>query len=69
MFHPYNLLAGILFGGIGFGALAYGKRLELWQPVVIGIALMAYPLFVTIVWLNWAIGIGLCTLLWFFHDE
>lgn len=69
MFHPYNLLAGILFGGIGFGALAYGKRLELWQPVVIGIVMMVYPLFVTNVILNWAIGIGLCVLLWFFHDE
>ena len=69
MFHPYNLLAGILFGGIGFGAFAYGKRLELWQPIAIGIVMMSYSMFVTNIWLNWSIGAALCVLLWFFHDE
>lgn len=69
MFHPYNLLAGIIFGGIGFGALAYGKKLSLWQPVVIGIAMMVYPYFITNVLLNWLIGVALCVLLWFYHDE
>lgn len=69
MFHPYNILAGILFGGVGMGAFMYGKKLELWQPLVIGLALMSYSWFVTTVWLTWAIGVGLCVLLWFFHSE
>jgi len=69
MFHPYNLLAGIVFGGIGFGAFAYGKRLELWQPITIGIVMMSYSIFVSNIWLNWAIGFALCVLLWFYHDE
>jgi phosphatidylglycerophosphate synthase len=69
MFHPYNILAGILFGGVGMGAFAYGKRLELWQPVTIGLALMFYPWFVSSVWLTWSIGVVLCLLLWRYHSE
>ena len=69
MFHPYNLLASILFGGVGMGAFAYGKKLELWQPIVIGLALMTYPWFVTSVWLTWVTGTVFCVLLIFFHDQ
>ena len=69
MFQPYNILAGIVFGGLGMGAFIYGKKLELWQPIVIGLALMVYPYFCPNVWLTWGIGIGLCVLLWFYHDE
>lgn len=69
MFHPYNILAGILFGGVGMASLAYGKRLGLWQPVAIGLALMGYPWLVSGVWLTWGIGTALCVLLWFFHAE
>jgi hypothetical protein len=29
---PYNLLAGFIFGTLGWGAFAYGRRLDLWQP-------------------------------------
>ena len=32
-FDPYNILAGFIFGTLGFGAVTYGKKLELWQPV------------------------------------
>jgi hypothetical protein len=41
-----NLLAGLLFSSIGFVGLAYGKRMSLWKPMFIGIALMAYPYFI-----------------------
>lgn len=51
------------------GAFAYGKRLELWQPVTIGLALMFYPWFVSSVWLTWSIGVVLCLLLWRYHSE
>jgi hypothetical protein len=67
--NPYNFLAGLIFGTIGYGAWRYGKRLELWQPRVIGVALSIYPYFVTNPWLLWGIGIGLIVLLWFFHHE
>ena len=66
---PYNILAGFIFGTIGWGANSYGKRLGLWQPRVIGWTLMLYPYVVFNLWLLWGIGVGLLTLLWFFHHE
>lgn len=66
---PYNLLAGLIFGMIGWGAFAYGRRLDLWQPRAIGAALMAYPYFVSHPILIWVVGVALLVLLWFKHYE
>jgi len=41
-----NLLAGLLFSSIGFVGFMYGKRMSLWKPMFLGIALMAYPYFI-----------------------
>jgi len=41
-----NLLAGLLFGSIGFVGFIYGKRMSRLKPMVIGLLLMAYPYFV-----------------------
>jgi hypothetical protein len=41
-----NLLAGLLFGSIGFVGFIYGKRMSHWKPMFLGLALMAYPYFV-----------------------
>jgi hypothetical protein len=68
-FNPYTLLAGFVFGTIGWGAYRYGKSLDRWQPRVIGAALMAYPYFFDNAWFLWGCGIGLLILLWFYHDE
>ena len=68
-FNPYNLLAGFIFGTIGWGSFSYGKRLELWQPRAIGLALLIYPYFITNDWLLWGAGVGLLVLLWFYHHE
>ena len=68
-FNPYNLLAGLVFGTIGWGAFSYGKRLDLWQPRAIGVALMVYPYLIGNAWLLWTVGCGLMLLLWFYHDE
>jgi len=68
-FNAYTILAGIIFGTIGMGALNYGRKLELWQPIVIGLTLMIYPYFFSNVWLTWGIGCILCVVLWFYHDE
>jgi hypothetical protein len=68
-FEPYNLLAGFIFGTIGWGAARYGKQLELWQPRAIGWALMLYPYFIVNRILIWAVGVALLVLLWFFHHE
>src|SRR5207248_8139524 len=42
-----NLIGGFVFGSIGFVAFVYGKRMNLWKPMFLGIALMVYPYFVS----------------------
>lgn len=68
-FNPYSLLAGFVFSMIGLGAFNYGRKLDLWQPKSIGLALMIYPYFISNRWLLWGVGTGLLTLLWRYHDE
>jgi hypothetical protein len=41
-----SLIAGLIFGSIGFVAFIYGKRMNLWKLMFGGIVLMAYPYFV-----------------------
>ena len=67
-FSGYNLLANLVFSTIGIGAWRYGKSLERWKPVAIGLALMVYPYFTPWAWLTWSVGIALCVTLWFHHD-
>jgi hypothetical protein len=42
-----NLIGGFVFGSIGFVAFIYGKRMNLWKPMLLGIALMVYPYFIS----------------------
>jgi hypothetical protein len=65
---PAALLGSLLFGAIGLGAFIYGKKLVLFKPMVIGVALMAYPYFVPQTWLLYAIGCALCLGLYLFRD-
>ena len=60
-----NLIAGLIFGSIGFVAFIYGKRMNLWKPMLCGLALMIYPYFVENVALLFGIG-GLGTAALFF---
>ena len=67
-FSPYNLLAGFIFGTIGWGAYRFGRKLERRKPVAIGLVLMIYPYFFSTPWLLWGIGSVLLGTLWFHHD-
>jgi hypothetical protein len=64
-FDPANLIAGFVFGSIGFVAFTYGKRMSLWKPMFCGIALMVYPYFVENMFLLFGIG-GIGTAALFF---
>ena len=63
-----NLIAGFIFSGIGLAAFIYGKKQGSLKPLSIGIALMAYPYFLTSTFWLYAVGIGLCLLLYYWRD-
>lgn len=65
---PAALFGSLFFGAIGFGAFVYGRKMVLYQPMVIGVILMAYPYFVPETWLLYAVGCGLCVGLFVFRD-
>lgn len=46
-FSAANLIGGFVFGSIGFVAFIYGKRMNLWKPMFLGLALMVYPYFIS----------------------
>jgi hypothetical protein len=41
-----NLVSGLLFGSIGFVGFIYGKRMNRWKAMLLGLGLMTYPCFV-----------------------
>ena len=65
---PGYLLASMVFGVIGVGAFMYGKKQALMKPMAIGVALMAYPYFISRVWLLWVVGVALCVALYLPRD-
>ncbi len=68
MFHPLQLLAGFIFGTLGWGVWRYGRTLDRWKPKLIGVALMTYPYLVPNLILLWGIGVALLVLFAFQHD-
>ena len=63
-----NLIGGFVFGSIGFVAFIYGKRMNLWKPMFLGIGLMIYPYFVSNDVVMCVIGILGSTALFFLRD-
>jgi hypothetical protein len=65
MDNPAPLLWGLLFGSIGLGYFVYGKKQRRGIPLLSGVALMAFPYFVTNSFLMVFIGIVLMALPFF----
>jgi len=65
---PGVLFAGLIFGLIGIAAFTYGRKSAQFRPMGIGVALMAFPYFVSELWLIYAIGIVLCGALYFWRE-
>lgn len=53
---PANLFGSIVIGSIGLAAFIYGKKSSAPKPMVLGIALMVYPYFISQTWLLYTIG-------------
>jgi hypothetical protein len=64
---PSILFASLLFGAIGMGALVYARKMSVFKPAIIGVALMAFPYFVSDNLLVWVIGIALTISLFVFN--
>lgn len=63
-----DIIGGLLFGGIGFVAFVYGKKMAQAKPLAIGILLMAFPYFAPgTLWL-YVIGTALTAALYFIRD-
>jgi hypothetical protein len=60
-----NIIGGLIFSGVGFVAFVYGKKMTLWKPMVIGLALMIYPYFISDTWVLYGVGIALSAALAF----
>jgi hypothetical protein len=56
------LLWSVLFGGIGGGFFLYGKKQKAVVPLVVGIALIVLPYFISHVGLLLLLGAGLVVL-------
>jgi hypothetical protein len=62
-----QLLWGLLFGSIGLGYFIYGKKQKAAVPLVCGLALMAFPYFVSNVVLLVGIGVLLTAIPYFYR--
>lgn len=67
-FSAANLIGGLVFGSIGFVAFIYGKRMNLWRPMFLGLALMVYPYFVGSDLVLWTAGVVGSAALWFLRN-
>lgn len=63
-----NIVGGVIFGAIGFVAFVYGKRMQAYRALGIGLALMIFPYFVDNVIAMYCIGAGLTASLFVFRD-
>ena len=59
------LIWGVLFGAIGLGFFAYGKKQKAVMPLLTGIALFTFPYFISNVYTLVIIGVILVALPYF----
>ncbi len=67
-FTAAELIAGFIFGSIGFVAFIYGKRMHAWRPMFLGLLLMAYTYFVSDTAIVCGIGTVLTGALFLFRE-
>ena len=67
-FSAVKIFACTIFGAIGFVAFIYGKKNKFFRPMIIGIALMAYPYFISGTFFIYLVGITLTAALYFWRE-
>ncbi|HEY8902117.1 MAG TPA: hypothetical protein VIM48_00330 [Chthoniobacterales bacterium] len=68
MLTPGNLFFSIVFSSVGLAAFVYGKKSGSIKPIILGIALMAYPYFISQTWLMVLVGCALTAGLFVWKD-
>ena len=63
-----QIIGGFVFSSVGLVAFVYGKRMHVWRPMLIGLALMAYPYFVASDVVLYSLGIALTAALFFWRE-
>ena len=63
-FDADTLIASMIIGGIGTVSFIYGKRQSRLPQMVVGILLIAYPYFISDVFLMIGIAVALLAALW-----
>ncbi len=53
---PGLMLSGLVISVIGLGVFLYGKRMESFSSLGVGIVMMAYPMFVHSLLMMWLIA-------------
>jgi hypothetical protein len=64
---PAYLFGLIFFGVVGFAAYRYGSKTSLAKPKWIGVVMMLYPYAISQTWMLYAVGGGLCVLLYVYR--
>jgi hypothetical protein len=63
-----KIFAYLLFGAIGMGVFSYGRKNSRLGPTIIGVALMAYPYFVSGTLAIYFVGAALTAVLYFWRE-
>ena len=67
-FSAAKIFAWIIFGAIGFAVFLYGKKNKFLRPMIIGVALMVYPYFISGTFFLYIVGIALTAALYFWRE-
>ena len=67
-FSAAKIFAYVIFGAIGFAVFLYGKKNKLFRPMIIGVALMVYPYFISGTFFLYIVGIALTAALYFWRE-
>jgi len=61
---PWALFLSLVIGSVGMAFFIYGKKQTRIPQLVLGVLLMAYPYFISNLWLMSGIAVGLTGLFW-----
>jgi hypothetical protein len=64
----WYLFGAFVFSIVGFAAFRYGKKTASSNAMLIGVALMLYPYFISATWLLYLVGAALCAALYWFRE-